>query len=140
LVARRPKTSLASWQELPGVVEWLLPPIGQAIGPYTYLIWRDPWMAIGAGTFIASMLSAVGLPGDQLCTGDSPSGNPRYPVIEPASLPPGTVLLASSEPYPFHRKRESLLGLERPAAIVDGEAFSWFGVRSLAFLEAALAR
>ena len=140
LVARRPKTSLASWQELPGVVEWLLPPIGQAIGPYTYLIWRDPWMAIGAGTFIASMLSAAGLPGDQLCTGDSPSGNPRYPVIEPASLPPGTVLLASSEPYPFHRKRESLLGFERPAAIVDGEAFSWFGVRSLAFLEAALAR
>jgi hypothetical protein len=50
------------------------------------------------------------------------------------------VLLASSEPYPFHRRRESLLALDRPAALVDGESFSWFGVRSLSFLEGVAAR
>jgi len=49
------------------------------------------------------------------------------------------VLLASSEPYPFHRKRDALLALDRPVAIVDGESFSWFGVRSLEFLESLTA-
>ena len=32
------------------------------------------------------------------------------------------MLLASSEPYPFHRKRDELLALDRPVAIVDGES------------------
>jgi hypothetical protein len=139
-VSRAPKVSLAAWQDLPGVIEWIRPPAVDAIGPFTYLIWRDPWMAIGPGTFIASTLSAVGLPIALLCPRESLDGNSKYPVIDPALLPPSGVLLASSEPYPFHRKREFLLGLERPVAIVDGESFGWFGVRSLAFLEGALAR
>ena len=139
-VANRPQGTLKSWRDLPGVIEWLCPPTDQAVGPFTYLIWCDPWMAIGPDTFIASTLSAVGLPGDLLCPRDSVDGNPKYPVIDPASLPPGAVLLASSEPYPFHRKRDSLTGLGRPVAIVDGESFSWFGVRSLSFLEGVSAQ
>jgi hypothetical protein len=131
---------MVSWQDLPGVIEWIRPPADPAIGPFAYLIWQDPWMGIGPGTFIASMLTAVGLPAELLCTSDSLKGNPKYPLIEPASLPSNAVLLASSEPYPFHRKREALLALDRPAAIVDGEAFSWFGVRSLSFLEGVAAR
>jgi len=139
-VATSMDDSLAAWNDLPGVIEWLRPPADQAIGSFAYLIWRDPWMSIGPGTFIASMLGAVGLPTAKMLPGDAGEGNPKYPVIDPAVLPGDAVLLASSEPYPFHRKRESLLELGRPVAIVDGEAFSWFGVRSLAFLEGVAAR
>ena len=139
-VATSSECSLSAWHDLPGVIEWLRPPASQAVGSFAYLIWRDPWMAIGPGTFIASMLAAVGLPLAHMFPREAGEGNPRYPVIDPATLPIDTVLLASSEPYPFHRKREALLDLGRPGAIVDGESFSWFGVRSLSFLEGVAAR
>ena len=139
-VARHPEGTLHSWLDLPGVIEWLRPPEDNAIGPFAYLIWRDPWMGIGPETFIASMLAAVGLPPELLLPQVGLAGNPRYPVFDPSSLPADAVLLASSEPYPFHRRRDFLLTLERPTAIVDGESFSWFGVRSLAFLEGVAAR
>jgi len=139
-VAARPDGTLASWQDLPGVIEWLRPPLDPSIGPFAYLIWRDPWMAIGPGTFIASMLAAVGLPPAQMFPRGAGEDDQKYPVTDPAVLPGSTVLLASSEPYPFHRKREALLALGRPVAIVDGESFSWFGLRSLSFLEGAAVR
>ena len=138
-VSSRSAQRLDRWQDLPGVIEWLRPP-DQAVGPFAYLIWRDPWMAIGPGTFIASMLAAVGLSPGHLFPREPARGNPRYPVIEPESLPGDAVLLASSEPFPFHRKRDALLALDRPVALVDGESFSWFGVRSLSFLEGVAAR
>lgn len=134
------RAELTRWQDLPGVLEWIVPPAEQEIGPFAYLIWREPWMAIGAGTFIASMLTAVGLPPSMLYPRGPHDGNSRYPVVDPATLPRNAVVLASSEPYPFHRKHDALLGLNRPVAIVDGESFSWFGVRSLAFLEGVAAR
>lgn len=130
--ARAPMRPLDSWLDLPGVIEWLRPPEDPSVGPVSYLIWRDPWMAIGPGTFIASMLEAVGVPQALLL----PSSG-KYPTFDPASLPANCVLLASSEPYPFHRKRDALLALDRPVAIVDGESFSWFGVRSLGFLSSS---
>ena len=133
-IATVPPRLLAMWRDLPGVIEWLRPPDGPSVGPVTYLIWRDPWMAIGPGTFIASMLEAVGVPQARLLPASG-----KYPTLDPDSLPGNTVLLASSEPYPFHRKRDELLALDRPVAIVDGESFSWFGVRSLGFLESAAA-
>lgn len=46
-----------------------------------------------------------------------------------------TLLLFSSEPYPFLRKKDVLNPLFAPYAFVDGERFSWFGMRSLRFLE-----
>ena len=139
-VAARREGTLASWQDLPGVIEWLRLPPDPSIGPYAYLIWRDPWMVIGPETFIASMLAAVGLPPAQLFPRDAGEDNQKYPVIDPGVLPDNTVILASSEPYPFHRKREALLALGRPVAIVDGESFSWFGLRSLSFLEGVAVR
>jgi hypothetical protein len=134
-VGARPEGTLASWQDLPGVIEWLRPPQDPSVGRFAYLIWRDPWMAIGPGTFIASMLTAVGLSAANMFPRDAGEKNQKYPVTDPAVLPGDAVLLASSEPYPFHRKREALLELGRPVAIVDGESFSWFGLRSLSFLE-----
>jgi iron complex transport system substrate-binding protein len=96
-----------------------------------YLIWWDPVMAVGGGTFIHSMLEAVGM---QDLMGD----RERYPslaVDELAGLAPDAVLL-SSEPFPFkERHREALAeatGL--PVArfvLVDGELLSWHGARTV---------
>ena len=43
----------------------------------------------------------------------------------------------SSEPYPFHKRKDKLAldELGAGSAIVDGERFGWFGLRSLEFLE-----
>jgi 7-cyano-7-deazaguanine synthase in queuosine biosynthesis len=46
-----------------------------------------------------------------------------------------TYFLFSSEPFPFHKKKALLLGLNVSGSIVDGESLSWFGTRSLRYLE-----
>lgn len=113
-------------QSLPGVIEWWRPPTTQT--RVEYLIWRDPWMAIGEGTFIHAMLGRMGV---RLI----PHGE-KYPEIELASLDPQeTLLLFSSEPFPFRRYREELLALGFACGLVDGESYSWYGTRSLRFLE-----
>lgn len=118
--------------ELQGVQEWLRKPTSE---PETilYLIWRDPWMAVSPLTFIGSMLSRLGY-GDRLH-----SFQEKYPKIELADFDPSrTLLLFSSEPFPFAKKIPELLPLGFPCAIVDGESYSWFGNRALRFLEKAL--
>lgn len=115
--------------ELPGLLEWLRRP---AVEPerILYLIWRDPWMGVGKGTFVHSMLEQCGL-GGRLA--ELPG---KYPKLELAGFDPAsTLLLFSSEPYPFARRRAELAELPFASALVDGEAFSWFGLRSLRFLE-----
>ncbi len=126
-VAARPrkKRKLA---ELPGMLAWWRAPAGQT--RVEYLIWRRPWMAIGQGTFIHSMLAQVGLAG-RLIPHDE-----KYPEVQLADLDPvTTALLFSSEPYPFARDREDLLNLGFSCGLIDGESYSWYGTRSLRFLE-----
>lgn len=115
--------------DLPGVVEWGRKPT-RPISSVVYVIWRDPWMAVGPKTFIGSMLARLGL---SVHPFDS-----AYPEFSPSELAPDSLLLFSSEPYPFLRKREGLEEMGQPYAFVDGEKFSWFGIRSLQFLEAQL--
>jgi hypothetical protein len=113
---------------LPGVVQWWNPPTIQ--DRLEYLIWRDPWLAIGQGTFIHSML---GMMASGAILPDHPE---KYPAIKPGRLDPDrTLLLFSSEPYPFGRYRQQMLELGFACALVDGEKYSWFGLRSLEFLE-----
>jgi len=60
----------------------------------------------------------------------------KYPKIDLADFDPAkTLLLFSSEPFPFGKKKKELLSLDFPSALVDGESYSWFGVRSLRFLQ-----
>ncbi len=119
--------------ELPGVVEWLVRP-GAAHDRVVYLIWDRPLMAIGPGTFIASVLDHLGCRRAPL-----PRAGP-YPEVELDALDPArTVLLFSTEPYPFGRERGRLAACGFAAALVDGEAYGWFGVRALRFLESAAA-
>lgn len=98
-----------------------------------YLIWKEPYMTIGADTFINYMLK---LGGFRNCFDDMM----RYPVItlvELAERKPDFVFL-SSEPYPFNVKHlkefDPLNG-----TLVDGRMFSWYGsfiLKSFKYLEA----
>lgn len=117
------------WDRLPGVIEWWRRPHTPP-QRFLYLIWRNPWMSIGPDTFIGSMFTRLGY-GWALPRYDS-----AYPIIElPEGADPPPLLLLATEPYPFARHKAELLELPFPMALVDGEAFSWFGIRSLAFLE-----
>lgn len=91
-----------------------------------YLIWRKPYMAAGASTYIHSLLTRLGwhnvaaaLPG-------------RYPTLtDPTALTPDLVLL-SEEPYPFTEKHFPDIQRMWPSArvlLVRGDYFSWYGVR-----------
>ncbi len=94
-----------------------------------YLIWKDPWMGVGADTFINSMLELNGWINVQEQLPD------RYPEISLDELNKlaADVIFLSSEPFPF---REKHIGEIKPlngcAALVDGEYFSWYGSRLLA--------
>jgi len=92
-----------------------------------YFIWRKPYMAAGADTFIHHMLHLAGF--------DNVFGHlSRYPEITPGMLAQAApqVILLSSEPYPFKEKHLSELQAICPDAairLVDGEMFSWYGSR-----------
>ena len=90
-----------------------------------YLIWNDPYMAVGGDTFIHSMLEAAGFENvfkDQR----------RYPetTIEELKNKKLETLLLSSEPFPFKQKHIDQLQPLLPdtkIVLVDGEMFSWYG-------------
>jgi len=92
-----------------------------------YLIWRKPYMAAAAGTFIDDMLTRAGFR-------NALAHLSRYPQVTPAQLaaaaPPR--ILLSSEPYPFTEKHFAEFRQLCPDAriqVVDGELFSWYGSR-----------
>ncbi len=122
---------------IPGLLEWVSTP--QAFDKNTelvYVIWRKPWMCVSQNTFIGSVIKLLGGKIYRI------SGDKKYPEfsLESLLLDPDKNLffLFSSEPYPFVNKKQELLPLVELgmcAAIVDGESYSWFGVRTLKFLE-----
>lgn len=91
-----------------------------------YLIWREPYMLAGRGTFIDDILTLNGL--------RNVVRESRYPsmaINELTALKPDLVFL-SSEPYPFKDKHLEEIRVAVPAAklmLVDGEMFSWYGSR-----------
>jgi len=94
-----------------------------------YLIWQEPYMSIGADTFIHDMLSRAGFE-------NIFSDRSRYPVVsvEEISERDCAVVLLSSEPFPFKEKHQVILQEKLPSTkiiLVDGEMFSWYGSRLL---------
>ena len=94
-----------------------------------YFIWRDPYMAVGANTFIHDMLTRCGFI-------NVFADQSRYPEISAASLAKASpdYIFLSSEPYPFSEKHFHEFRVICPKAtikIVDGEMFSWYGSRLL---------
>lgn len=121
----------ADLTNLPGVLEWGRRP-EKAPRQILYMIWKNPWMCVSRETFIGSSLAALGI--------QVPSFDQKYPQVDLTSYEPSeTLLLLSSEPYPFFKKKKDFLSLEFPYAFVEGESFSWFGIRSLEFFEEQLA-
>jgi ABC-type Fe3+-hydroxamate transport system substrate-binding protein len=97
-----------------------------------YLIWKDPWMTVSRGTYIADMLAQVGL------RVRVPPSERRYPEIDWAAFPPrdGDLVLFSSEPYRFRERDAQAFarahGLPPHRCItIDGEMTSWYGPRSI---------
>ncbi len=92
-----------------------------------YLIWKNPFMAVGTLTFINDIMKRAGFI-------NVINSNDNYPVIDEsewATLNPEIVLL-SSEPYPFKEKHLFELQISCPNSqilLVDGEMFSWYGSR-----------
>jgi iron complex transport system substrate-binding protein len=98
-----------------------------------YLIWKNPWMAIGPQTFIFSVLERLGLK-PYLIQRDE-----KYPALtQPLDTSGATFYLFSSEPFPFQRYKKQLEKDQLFGAIIDGESYSWYGNRSLAFLQKQL--
>lgn len=91
-----------------------------------YLIWADPYMAVGKHTFIDSMLQLNGWQ-------NIFASKERYPVISLEQLKEADYVLLSSEPFPFKEKHFNEIAKKTQAKIisVDGEMFSWFGTRLL---------
>ena len=119
------------WLKLPGVESWWRVPDND-IAQFVYMIWKNPWMAVcGDKTFIGSVWRNLGW-GHLQMKFDCAYAKLDLDQLDPAS----TLLLFSSEPFAFHREKESLLrDLKYPCALVNGESFSWFGIRALRFLE-----
>ncbi|MGG9963810.1 helical backbone metal receptor [Ferruginibacter sp. SUN106] len=94
-----------------------------------YLIWNNPYMAAGGGTFINDMMDKAGLK-------NIFQDNKRYPGITIADLQIAgcQLLMLSSEPYPFKQKHIDELQQHLPNTkiiLADGEMFSWYGSRML---------
>lgn len=118
-------------ESIPGLIEWVRPPIAPIISIY-YVIWKSPWMVASRSTFIGAVCAHLGIE----ILPETASHENKYPeVILERFDPETTLLLFSSEPFPFHKKKLDLLALPYPCAIVDGQSFSWFGIRSLIFME-----
>lgn len=130
LLKRKP-APLQNFSDIPGVLVWGKQPSNH-IKTVLYMIWKNPWIAVSAHTFIGSLLHTVGI--------TTPTFADKYPKIQMEEYSPeDTLLLFSSEPYPFFKKkREITNSISYPHAFVDGECFSWFGLRSLKFLEQRL--
>lgn len=104
-----------------------------------YLIWKNPWMAIEANTYIARTLGLVNwrvvTPGaDPALTGDAA----RYPgvTLDDRSLKDADLVLFSSEPYAFTERdldefKQTFPDHAEKAHLVDGEMTSWYGSRAI---------
>lgn len=92
-----------------------------------YLIWREPYMTIGGGTFINDIMTHAGFE-------NIFASHQRYPVVNVGQMKNCDVVFLSSEPYPFRQKHLEELQHHLPGVLimlVDGSLFSWYGSRLL---------
>jgi ABC-type Fe3+-hydroxamate transport system substrate-binding protein len=103
---------------------------------FAYLIWKGPWMAAAAGTYISDLLETFGgVNAFPAAVGPWP----RTGEEELASLEPELVVLPN-EPFPFGDADRTHWNEVLPSAhvvLVPGEDFCWHGVRTLRGLDAA---
>ena len=103
---------------------------------FAYLIWKGPWMAAAAGTYISDLLETFG------GVNVFPAAGGPWPKMDEeqlAALAP-ELLVLPDEPFPFgDAERAHWQGILPSAriALVPGEDFCWHGVRTLRGLDAA---
>lgn len=119
-----------NFNRVPGFEHWIRKPT-RDYKRVAYMIWKKPWMSVSRQTYIGSVLERLGVE-----VVDFPEGE-KYPVVELEDLK-DCFFLFSSEPFPFHKRIPELQELGLEGAVVDGESYSWFGIRSLEFLRAEL--
>jgi ABC-type Fe3+-hydroxamate transport system substrate-binding protein len=102
-------------------------------------VWRDPWLAVGADTYIHDLLRLCG--GENVFAGHAERRYPRVDLGEVVAAAPEVVLLPD-EPYRFGPgDAAELARLELPATragrihLVDGTLVSWYGPRILPAIE-----
>ncbi|MCX7607255.1 MAG: helical backbone metal receptor [Bacteroidia bacterium] len=91
-----------------------------------YLIWRKPYMAAGANTYIDSLLTRLGW------QNEAASLPGRYPTLESDKHVAPELILLSDEPFPFSEKHIPEIQRIWPSAMVycvKGDYFSWYGAR-----------
>jgi ABC-type Fe3+-hydroxamate transport system substrate-binding protein len=118
-----------SFEQIPGEIKKLQTLSGSSKKgrKIIYVIWKKPWMAAHQSTYIGSVLKHLGAP-----LADLQSPEP-YPHLK-EELMRENYILFSSEPYPFLKKENELAAGGFTGSIVDGESYSWFGIRGLNFL------
>jgi hypothetical protein len=115
-------------ERLPGLVKWIKKPPAK-VHRILYLIWKDPWMAVGPRTFIGSVLAYLGF------AGYLDDFDQDYPLVSLSDFDRETTLfLFSTEPYPFLENQALIHDLDLNAAIVDGECFGWYGAKAIELL------
>lgn len=95
-------------------------------GTYSYVIWKNPFMRVSTNTFIADVLKLFDI--------DLMPHEKKYPEIEDKELKK-TFCLFSSEPFPFEKYLDQLHHDGYKGVLVDGEKLSWYGLRTLKFLQ-----
>ena len=91
-----------------------------------YFIWHNPGFVAGKNTYIDSYLAALGY---RNCVSVE-----RYPDVNTIGEINPDVVFLSSEPFPFQENHVSHYQSLYPDAeiiLVDGERYSWYGVRTL---------
>jgi len=98
-------------------------------------IWHDPWMTFDRTAYPSAMLEAVGLR-----NAFADHAGPKYFEVSVNEVARSAAVwtLLPTEPFPFHKRREAVETWELGAAgrgdrvkVIDGEALTWFGVRTV---------
>lgn len=88
-----------------------------------YLIWKNPFMAAGSGTFIDSLLRENNF--ENIFSEKAA----HYPEVTPEDFKKPDLILLSTEPFPF--KKQDVLEFKEvfktEVKLVDGACFSWYG-------------
>lgn len=98
-------------------------------------IWYGPWMTFDATAYPSAMLAAVGFH-----NAFADHAGPKYFEVEPAEVAASGARFAllPTEPFPFHKQLERVetadlgeAGMEGRVHVIDGEALTWFGTRTV---------
>lgn len=90
-----------------------------------YLVWNDPIMVAGNGTYINSIFELLNI-------SNAFKNQSRYPIVnlEAIQNADADVLMLPSEPFPFKEKHKAQfqeLLPDKKIILVKGEIFSWYG-------------